>query len=707
VTLGLPSVIGPLSEWLDSIPVEGCWPGATIVVQTNDAAATVVATGPSEGGRDLVRVVPGTQLKVGQRLVARQEFGGRSSDLTPTNLAVSVGASPTSHAQLPPTAFRSRLFSCGKAVWLNGAAPGAEVTVSVGGAVLAAGRADSKGNARLGLLAPLPPAGSTVNVQQAAPPGFLPLSGGPQIASAQTLPLPLGRLPKPAVIEPVPMGCESAVRIGSIVDGAEVTVTRKSDAWSQAATFDLSELWFVLAKAFPRSGDQISVSQAMPHCEVQPSAQAFADIKLAHAPDTPDIAVPCAGSNYLHIAKLRPGATLTVSVDGAEPLQYMVPLERTVWDVPVPRLPPGVKVKVRLNVCGFETDATVKVVDETLPPPPTLVEPLYGCGRAVSVETRVGTYLELWADVGAGPVQISERIHAPRDLATIEVFPFLTVPETVWAHQFGCRGAWLDSITASARPHPPLKPVELREPIEHEQAVLPTNAVSGAHVTVWASGKEYGGQTIIGERDVTSADPLVGLSRRLTTDDVIWAVQDMCDQRPEQKQRYNVTPGTVHFLLPVPIEQSSGQPGDGKIIFYSAEFACRFLDGSWIIYADIENTEPGYDCSIVLGISLDLTPPLAYGATLDADIAAKGGLPTGLAILGYPSHWTPSRKGTDKTIQNRAFWTQLLSASASWSEIVAWTNYAPVGEKPDWVKGPNAPPDPNQLWPPLPTEDDD
>lgn len=68
---GVPVVVGPLNEWLDHVPVEGCWPGAHVVVRTDDAAATVVAKGISKGGIDRVPLVAGP-LKAGRRLVARR-----------------------------------------------------------------------------------------------------------------------------------------------------------------------------------------------------------------------------------------------------------------------------------------------------------------------------------------------------------------------------------------------------------------------------------------------------------------------------------------------------------------------------------------------------------------------------------------------------------------------------------------------------------
>ena len=706
--LGIPSVVCPLSEWLDSVPVEGCLRGATVTVQTDDAAATVVASGTSGGGSDLVPVVFSGALKIGQRLVAKQTLGSEVSASTPSKLAVSVGASPASHAQLPPLSFRSRLYACGTALWLRGAAPGAQVTVSFGAVVLGTGRAGASGDARLLLSTHLPSAGNTVSAIQGAPPAFPALAGTPQVAEGRTIAPPLGRLPRPDVEAPKPMGCDSSVRIDSVIDGATVTVTRASDGSKDTAAFDLDRLWFRLSAPFPAGGDQIAVTQALaPACEIQPSDPVIADVRPAEAPDSIEVVPPCAGSNYVRVGKLRPGATLVMAVGGQEPLRYIVPDGRTTWDVPVEALPAGKSVTMTLSVCGFSVSSTVPIVDDLPPPRPEVIKPLYACGRAVSVQTRASSYVELWADFGPGAVQISARARAGTGLVTLDVFPSLSVPESVWARQLSCGGDWLESDHRPVAPHPRLDPLELSEPVEGQGAVVPLNVVSGAHVTVWASSRTHSGKMQIGERNVTRADPAVRLARRLTTDDVVWAVQEMCGWEPQEEPHYTVLPGTMTFLLPAPMEQLSGESLDGKVIVHSAELACRFVDGFWILFADIENTETDYDCQLVFGVSLGLPSPLSFGETLDADFAAANmGLPEGLYIFGYPSRWTPKKTGTFAQLQNLAFWKEVLNASADWKMLVAWRNYAAPPEKPEWVKGEHAPPDPFHIFPEFPPDDD-
>ncbi|MFD9335034.1 hypothetical protein ACFWBF_11610 [Streptomyces sp. NPDC060028] len=707
---GIPSVVGPLGEWLASVPVEGCWPNAQVLVRTDDAAATVVAKGTSQGGRDLVPlVVP--KLKAGQRLIAQQIVNGVPGDWTAGPKAVVVGAAPTSHAQLPQLAFASTPYSCGMALWLTGAAPGALVSVADGPTTLGTARAGNSGGAVVGITAAvpfLPSPGTTIRAAQSAPPGFPPLTGAAHIASADSVAVPVEPLPAPSLESPLPMGCESTLFIGGVIDGAQVTVERKSDNMKWTATFPYSRLPFTLSEPFPPTGDRISVTQTLhAQCRHHPSEAAFADIAAAHQPDPIAVEAPCAGSTSVHLENLRPGATLTISVEGQGSLKYLVPPERTEWDAPVKVLPAHKHLTATLEVCGFSTATTVSILDEDPAPPPQILGDLFSCGRALSVGTRPGAYLEVWADAGAGPAQISERVHAKRAVTTVGVFPYLTTAQKVWVRQLACGGGWLDSTPpVDVKPSPQLVPVELRDPVEGQKAVLPLGFVSGAHITVWAAPRNGGSDELIGERDATRADPVIGLTRRLTADDTVWAVQESCGERSVRNPRYDVIQGIKRFVLSPPKQQSSGRSASGKIIVHSAELICRFLDGSWLLVADVENTEPGYDCSLLLEAKLSLLPPMLFGGTLDIDVAAAGGLPSGLQSKGYPSRWTgKTRVKQEPKLQDLPFWLNVLNATAAWQLVPAWSNHMPEPGSPDWIAGNQAPPDPMQLFPPLPTDD--
>ncbi|WP_142391496.1 hypothetical protein [Mycobacterium sp. ENV421] len=516
----------------------------------------------------------------------------------------------------------------------------------------------------------------------------------------------------------MPLGCENSLLIGDVIDGAQVTVTRASDGTTDSATFDASELWFVMSKPFPAEGDRVEVTQFLPVCrerDLEPSKPAEVDIAPAAPPPPVIITPPCAGSTLLHVDSLRGGAPLTVTITlptiSVDALMYVVPPGRTSWDIPVPPLPSGGSVQVAESVCGFQTSTTVPVIDDATPPNPDLAVPLFSCGQAVSVKTRVGAFVEVWADSGSGRAQISARIRADRDLMTVPVFPYLTTPQTVWVHQLSCGGILQDSPAYGTDAHPPLQPVELRDPlIAGMPSVAVVNAVSGAHVVVVAASDGGGVPEVLGERVVTHADPVVPLVRRLVDRDTVWVIQDMCgDSTADYEQRrYGVLPGEVRFTMPGPRTQISAHSDDGAFIVHSAEFACRFADAAWILYCDVENTETGYDCQTVFGATLVLPNPYKFGGTVDVDLAAAdGGLPIGLASLGYPSRYTATRRATSNLLQDPGMWAAVIAATAQWSYLVAWRNYEPPPGKADWVDGDNAPPDPMQLFPPLPIETSD
>ncbi|SDD30530.1 hypothetical protein SAMN05216345_107363 [Cupriavidus sp. YR651] len=683
MALGIPLVVGPINEWLDAIVVEGCLPGVTVIVQTDEAVPTVVAKGVAVGGRDFVPVT-GT-LKEGQRLVAFQSVPGDTSPSTPSASAVTVGAAPKDHKQLPAMAFVTTLYRCGRAIWLKGASPGAEVAVVVGGNPAQKVRAGSDGNARMRLNSPLTGPGTAVEATQAAPVGHPPLTGAPIAVSKSTLGSPLGKLPTPIVGNPSPLGCDSAVHVSGIVDGAEVTIERSSDGLRETATFDRDALWFNLSKPFPASGDKIVVSQAMPRCHEHPSDLLETIVAPAETPKSLAVTEPCAGSPFVHVENLRPGARISIAVPGRPVYENMVPPDKTVWDVPVDPLPENQTVTVTLALCTFTTSTTAAIKGKADPVEPTLIPDLYRCARAVSVNTTPGAQLEVWGDSGSGPTPLSLRVFAKSALCSVDVFPFLAaeLPQKVWVKQLTCGGEWVEGPPLDVKDYPRLDFVELFDPlIEGATAVLPRNAIPGAHVTVWRSDANGGNQEVIGERDVSKASPTVGLNRPLRTDDIVWAVQEICKEATREGPRYEVWQGTKVFLLPAAKEQLSTSL-NGKAIVHSAKLECRFRGGRWALSVDVENTEHEYDCGLVVGVDLKLPAPLTFGENVDVDLAADGGLPQGLASLGYASKKTATKNGTLAAMKNPAFWLEVLNATATWRMFATWRNYDAIAEQPE------------------------
>jgi hypothetical protein len=174
-----PILKGPLLEWCDTLLVEGAVPGATVLAKAAGPNPRDLAKSVVSGGRNRIQLLPGVKLQPKDVVLVRQAEGGEQSDWTPDNLGVPVGPAPADDAALAPIAFRSRVWECGRRLWLKGAAPGAYVVVSTSSGVIASGRATESGDARLALSASMPGAGNTITAHQGAAPTFPPLPGAP------------------------------------------------------------------------------------------------------------------------------------------------------------------------------------------------------------------------------------------------------------------------------------------------------------------------------------------------------------------------------------------------------------------------------------------------------------------------------------------------------------------------------------------------
>lgn len=129
MSLCTPILGGPLTAWCVTIRVDGALPGATVVVRSLGPNPRVVIKELASGGSDRMALLAGMKLEPGDRLVVQQHIGPETSEWTPDDLALPVGPSPVDHSPLSPVTFRSRVFQCGGKLWVQGAIPGAQVTI--------------------------------------------------------------------------------------------------------------------------------------------------------------------------------------------------------------------------------------------------------------------------------------------------------------------------------------------------------------------------------------------------------------------------------------------------------------------------------------------------------------------------------------------------------------------------------------------------
>lgn len=247
--LCIPTIVGPVSELSTSLRIQGALPGSTIVVVSVGANPRDIAKGIASGGDDRISLLLGATLQNGDILIALQELGGDKSPQPPKSLGLSVQDVPSVPSQLGYVGFLSHLYKCGEYLWITGAIPGTKVEVEFNGSTKGSAVALEDG-ARLKLSEGLP--AGTVTAWQSIPAGK-----GPSFLVQPDSVTPR-QLPPPAIKQPV-LGCQTAVLVSSVYDGATVTLQRGSGI-IDVAGFDRNALWLRVSKPLDE-GDAISVKQ--------------------------------------------------------------------------------------------------------------------------------------------------------------------------------------------------------------------------------------------------------------------------------------------------------------------------------------------------------------------------------------------------------------------------------------------------------------
>jgi len=167
--LSRPWVVGPISELTRAIHVQGQFAGATVTIVSIGPNARVLAKDKAASSDTRLALTPGEVLHHDDLLVAMQELGLDASPQPAAGmpLAVPVERGPSVPSDLGYVSFVSNLWECGRYVWLKGGVPGAECTVSMGGATIGSDTFFESEGARLALSQPLEK--TTVSAQQLVP----------------------------------------------------------------------------------------------------------------------------------------------------------------------------------------------------------------------------------------------------------------------------------------------------------------------------------------------------------------------------------------------------------------------------------------------------------------------------------------------------------------------------------------------------------
>jgi hypothetical protein len=322
-----------------------------------------------------------------------------------------------------------------------------------------------------------------------------------------------------------------------------------------------------------------------------------------------------------------------------EDFRAMVPSDKTTFVFRISKLGAGGTVTIVQEKCGLKSDpASIKVTTTSGPFfPPDLEEPLFGCARAVRVGAKPGTWLQVWGNSGAGPGPISAQVYSTGSMR-IYVAPYLSVGQEVWLTSLKCGAtSWKRSPSHWVQPTPDIGPPEISVPLVDGARSVTVDAIPGAFVHIYSFSPSSSKVQLLGAGVVDPIGKTVFLWRALTTKELIYAVQFMCDRRSRPSATRVPIPNTVAFYLGAPLKP------------------------------------------------LSKTPP--FGALLPGDLSAAGD--GEITKIGFRTQGKPPKKQFDRNghfpgFQDPTYWAAVYEASHKFDLFVAWKNYMPSPEEPDY-----------------------
>ena len=702
--LCVPSIVGPVSAWNQSLLIEGGLPGATIIVSEGAPDDRIVLKAVAPGGYARLALLPGTKLTAGARLFVRQELD-EASGWTESALAQLVGTAPTSYGDLVPLSFRSKVYPCGGALWLSGATPGSEVVIATeSGALLGSGLAN-EGEARINLAQDIPFGAGHVQAHERAPAG-MPGLGGVVVHASESilaLPVPAGsRLPPPVIGEPAPLGCDATLVIRNVVDGATVTVERPNEGIVETARFDLSALTLILQSPLAAGGGSLTVTQAIgPRCAVEPSEAVKVDFGPAAQPGAPKPSPPCGGSSFLHVTNLKPGAAIAIDVGGTV-YRGHVTLAGTRQTFELGPMAEGQAISVVQSACGLDSEPGTTVVGPNLAvDQPLVAEPLYQCARVVRVTgVTPGAMVRVFSKGQRGESQISAAVWCAGNSVAVPVTPYLKEGRDIRAEVTACGALPVSSPSVKVKATPEVLPVSIEQPFATQERVV-VDAIPGAKVTVFSRGvAESADPEQIGEGLIDPVEKAIRLTRPLVENESLFAIQQICGQISRIVHTVEVKAGEHKFVLPSKKTwYVANEPEVEGVVWEIGELTCR-IDGSFEFFGLFENLADKSYVDVTARVQLDLGASGPFGAVLDIMLAGADPEEPNNAILvaqGYEARDTATRSGVYPPFRNTATWLQVLAATPGFAWEVAVRNFPEFeeNEEQDGEDDDDSPPPPS------------
>lgn len=495
--LVVPSILGPVSVLTTSLRVRGYLSGATVTVMAiQGASSRVVAYGLLVGPEAMMPLVAGVSLRAGELLSASQQIGVLRSESLPPDQLTQVLPSPT-QADAGALHLVSTPYACGECLYVDGAYPGASVSLR-----------DSTGWTR----------GVTFAVGSIARLSFSPGLNQDDLAIHQELSggspgpgVPLGEpvrrqaTRREAVPPPVPLvgpvtECSSSIAISNILEGAQVEVAHTRAGLSFVPNFETrcvdlpSVAWPAPKMAV---GDVIRVRQTL--CGESSDYSDAVTVGKASVP-RPYCLTPCPDNAFIIVRSLVPGAEVELRFADSsrvvsDKLLGQAYAETSIFWMAPGTMKPGGTVTVVQRTCGLErigpeveipTYADVQPLDDI---EIALAGPLQACASRVRV-TGVprGCHVRIISGMRASSVPFSGCIGETFALAwngIVDVPVIALRPnDTLWALIDPCR-------------RPVLSRVEAVLPVAHVPAPTVDSAtdpgpiriggvIQGATVELWA-----------------------------------------------------------------------------------------------------------------------------------------------------------------------------------------------------------------------------
>lgn len=647
-TLAAPIVKGPVIATSPAVRVDGVLEGADVEVLSDNGTRHAAGTAGANGSLWLGVDEP---LREDTLLVAVQRRDGDESD-------TSVHGTPVLPAptELPAPTFGCILNQCSDAVLLSGLVPGAEVTVTTGGAALAM-QDVSRPREWVALTAGLD-VGHRLEASQSLPG----VGTGPKGFSEPVTLVDIEQeLHPPQAVGPL-AACQSEINIAGALPTARITMEHEDGT---IATWRAPDTAFraSLSRRLVEGGFRLL--QRLPNCEID-SDDTPAVVGPEIAPPSPRPLWFCPESQRIAVEGLVAGATVefsTVTWDNAiggwgprTPLMIAGAVGGT-QEFDLPHVVGGgtgpvVHVHVRQTLCTLTSAAGIareyprpgEGFADYPPPRPQIVGPVYSCAQTVRVQPS-GWGLGVLRSTTTGRQladTFSPRLTLP---VTLPLWFPLAGGDEIAVHYVGCTPPPdTDVVPVSSVPSP-LPDLKIVTALPGDTDLVVSGALPGASVVSVLDQRAWAMRT------TADGSARLPLPRALRERDRVWAYQHLCGSQGNPENSIEVKRGTLSASVS-PTSATVGTSGTATVTATRADTGEQVgglpvkLDGVSVGVTGtafpVNPSGAGALSGVVSGgprfsdASFTITavhaPPPAQGATLTLQMGGIGGFGSPIVV---------------------------------------------------------------------------